>query len=252
LLTSWEEVHEGGFVRISVSGEKHLAAVVNAVVANYEKWTGRQTPTAEQLDELTGFKVTVLVSGENAFGGGQVKAEEGRIFRGTRGIAILPKGKTKNGHTLANVLDVFEGYGHTGDLGELVEQAKSHVPKLKPLTRERFAELPRPDLSTDQSPPCTLAVYGSYPTPVGIAPASLFVFTEYEPEDDIVDGMLYVSPEYGTSEHGSQYGSQMLSMNVGEVVDFEPISFREAIKLDDDYDESIARVLRGALPAMVA
>jgi hypothetical protein len=91
-------------------------------------------------------------------------------------------------------------------------------------------------------------VFGS--NPLFGATDCLWLIGEYWPEDDICDrNVLLIRPEFGTSEHGSCYGRDLLrNRALGEVVGFEPIPFDQAIKLCNlDFDEALARVFKAAV-----
>ena len=80
LLESWENKSEGGFTRISLSGDGHCIAIVNAVVGNYSRLSGRPRPTTADLFAKVGEKVTLIMDGSNQFGAGMVKSREGTLL----------------------------------------------------------------------------------------------------------------------------------------------------------------------------
>lgn len=246
LLTAMVETDEGsevpGLTMIKLSGEPHAAAIVNAVAGNYNRITGSPRPDQAMLENLIGEKVTLIQTGENMIGAGAIVAREGKLFAGSRGVAILPKGKRTRGYSVdpSRLLDVVLGY-QADHAAELVSRVRGKFPQLRNLTQERLEQLPR-DSNT-----CSLAVFGS--NRLFDAPDCLWLIGEYWPEDDICDtNVLLIRPEFGTSEHGSCYGRELLGNRaLGEVVGFEPIPFDQAIKLCNlDYDEALARVFRAA------
>ena len=228
-----------GLRSFKLSGEPHAAAIVGAVTANYHRITGRERPNEETLTALIGEKVTLILGGENMLGSGMLVGREGRLFPGSRGgVAILPKGKRSKGYVVdpSRVVDVLPGW----DIAQAqanVAEVRSRYPLLRNLTQERLNSLPR------NSETCSLAVFGAHP--FGGADC-LWMIGEYWPEDDICDtSVLLIRPEFGTSEHGSVYGQELLRMRqVGEVIGFEPIPFADAIKLCSlDFDEAFETVM---------
>jgi hypothetical protein len=248
LLRSWEEKEhgDGGMLVTSFSaGDPHTWAIYNAVLDRYNAITDREQPTEEDLERLLNEKVTVVMHGENMIGGASITAIEGTLKRGRSArYMILPKRKRTNGYRVdpANVLDIFPGY--SADAAKaLMEQARSHFPKLRQLTPERLEELPF------ESSTVSLCLFGSYHMPDDIQRDAIVLAAEYDKENDIVDGgVVLVRPQYGVSEHGSVYGQYLLHWKLGEVVDFQPISFAEALALCElDFDEAYARVISPTL-----
>lgn len=242
LLASWEEQEEvvDGWRRITIGpGDPHTRAILDAVVDRYNAVTGRPRPTEEDLYDLIGQKVTLVQSGENYIGGRLLNAQEGKLFTGTRGYGILPKGARSKGFVVRpeKVVDVLPGYA-TDEAVKLVAEVRAKLPVLKPLTQERLDELPY------SSQTLSLCLFGGYATPEGVQPDAIYLASGYYgQEDDIVEGVVLLRPEYGFSEHGSIYGKQLLGLPMGEVVGFQPISFAEGIKLCDvDYDEAFYMV----------
>lgn len=232
-----------GFVTVNLSGEPHAAAIVNAVTANYHRITKRPRPDQQALEEQIGEKVTLILGGENMMGSGLLIAREGKLFESSRGgVGILPKGKRSKGFWVdpGKVVDMFGGW--VGAQAEAyVSTVRAHYPRLVNLTQERLEQLPAEDQGSGD---CSLAVFGS--NPLFGATDCLWLIGEYWPEDDICDrNVVLIRPEFGTSEHGSCYGRDLLhNRALGEVVGFEPISFSEAISLCNlDFDEAVARVI---------
>lgn len=213
----------------SMSGEPYAAAIVDAVNVAYP----RPDDLAGLLASLDGKQVTLLRGGESMFGAASISLAEGKLFNG--GTALLPKGKRKNGHRLnaAAVLDVIEGYGNGEILRARVAEVRAALPELAPLTVERFEALPSWEAAVDDTgPSVTLAVFGTWRMPDGPAPGSVYLVNAYDPDNEIVEGVLLISPEYGVSEHGSCYVKDLLRMG-GEIVGFVPISYATAIDLTD-------------------
>lgn len=246
LLASWEEQEEetrGAFrvTRISVGGDPHVRAILDAVVDRYNAVSGRERPSAEDLQALIGQKVTLVRTGENMFGSGILNAQEGKLFESSRGLGILPKGARSKGFVVnpEKVLDVFPGYDAAGP-SEMVRKVRDHFPILQPLTQERFNELPA------ESSTLSLCMFGSYRMPDSTAAGSIYLATNYLREDDIIEGVLLIRPEHGVSEHGSVWGQQLLRSSFGEVVGFEPISFAEGLELCNlDFDFAYECLLGG-------
>lgn len=215
-----------------MSGETYMAAIVDAVAAAYVE----EHPFDEgRLAELDGKPVTLLRTGRSEFGVTAIRVQQGKLFK--EGRAVLPKGKRKNGFRLDpdTVLDLIEGYNHDGELRERVAQIRERFPETKELTKDRLRELPPIEARSDV---CTLAVFGSWHGPEGSVPGAVWLIHSYDPEDDIVEGVLLVGG-YAESEHGSIYGDQLLRMG-GEIVGFTQISLADALDLTHvDVDEAI-------------
>jgi hypothetical protein len=81
---------------LSLSGDPHAAAIVEAVAADYHRVTGRPPVTDDQLGEFVTHKVTLLRVGSNMLGARAIVASPGTVFRGS-GLALLPKGKRRQG-----------------------------------------------------------------------------------------------------------------------------------------------------------
>ena len=92
LLTSMVETRgdgsQEGLTWINLSGEPHAAAIVNAMIANYSRYSGRPEVDEQMLEERIGEKVTIVLAGENLMGSSIMIAREGKLFQGSRGIAI--------------------------------------------------------------------------------------------------------------------------------------------------------------------
>jgi hypothetical protein len=217
--------------------EPSAAAVVSAVIDAYRR---QANGVDAELERLIGQKVTLVQHGSNMLGAEMIRVQEGRLFPGRLGLAILPKGRRKKGFVVDphKVLEVVEGWD-VGEAEERVMVVRSQFPQLRPLTQERLLELPRHGSGKD----CSMAVFGSHPL-FGSHDA-LWLVGEYWPTDDIVERcVLLLRPEHGYSESGSVFGSQLLNMPVGEVVDFEPIAWADALELTSmEYDEAFARAL---------
>lgn len=162
LLTSVVETAEprsvpgASVTRISVSGQRHAACIVDAVATAYPRV---DDPTAA-LRALDGQKVSVLRRGQNMLGAAMIFTEEGTLFNG--GAALLPKGKRRNGRRLnaETVLDVIPGYHHA-TLAARVATMRSQFPEVRELTAERVAALP--EHSANCTWPCSAG--GTCPMP---------------------------------------------------------------------------------------
>ncbi len=240
LLTSiveYVEDHGGGSaVCFSLSGEPHAAAIVDAVAADYTRRTGRPEITPDLLDAHVDRKVSVLRVSRNMMGAASILAEEGRVFRGSRGPALLPKGKRAYGWSLnpAGMLDVEPGYGGIPTLAERVASVQATLPDLRPLTPERLCQLPT------RGATCSLAVFGTWPMPDVRAAGAIWLLHSYLPDDDIAEGVLLLRPEHGVSEHGSVYGRQLLRVG-GEITGAPALPLSAALELTSaDYDVALA------------
>lgn len=233
--------HERGFrtESFSLSGDPHLQAIVDAVAYDYHELTGRPEVDDNTINALaaTRQKVTVATASRGQFGAGSIRAMEGTVFAGNRGVGILPKGKRTNGFLLKDVLDFELGYNKIGVLQDRVNEVRAHFPVTEKLTQEHLDALP------SRSSTCSLAVFGTVRMPDGPSSAGIWLLSEYQPEDDIVDGVLLIRPEDGTSEHGSIFGRQLLNVG-GKITNFGGCTFREAVELTDmDYTAARAAVM---------
>lgn len=254
LLDSYDRTPDAdGTVSFMMSGDGHCKAIVNAVTARYNALLGRPKPTVEQLEALIDQKVTLIKAATNAYGAPGITAMEGTLFAGKTGhLALLPKRAKRNGYqiTPSDIIDLFLGYGHTGDAAGLVNEARGHFPYLTEIDHERLCELPEYDLDSEVSESITLCAFGTWKMPDSTAVDAIQLIATYDKENDICDGgVLLIRPEHGTSEHGSSYGRQIIS-NFGEVQGFEPITFKEGIDLCDiPFGEAYERIIT---PAVVA
>lgn len=249
LLTSMEEeTLDDGWTRVSLGGAPHRTAIVNAVREHYNRLTGRERPTFEDLEDRITHKVTLIYGGTGTFGGGSIRATEGTLFSGPGGvIGMLPKRARRKGWRVDTdaVLDVLPGYC-TNRAGKLVGQARAHFPELVRLTPARLLDLP------SNSNSYSLCVFGTRRTPVDASSDAIWLFSNYLRGwgTDIAEGLLLIRPEFGISEFGSAYGQDLLRDDVGEVVEFKPISGSEAVELCNlDFDEAYARIFSRDLVA---
>lgn len=232
LVEKDESISGSGFRTIKLSGESYANAMTNVVVANYNRITGRERPTLEDLEAKIGQKITLIRSGENMLGSSILNAIEGKLFESSRGgLGILPKGARSKGYKVdeERVIDVLDGYS-TAQAQELTAGVRAYYPELQNLTKERLLGLPGEGSDTET---LSLALLGEWRMPDTRAVDAIWLIGEYWPEDDICDRcVLLIRPEHGISEHGSVYGNQLIqSRAIGEIVGFEPISFSAAIEL---------------------
>jgi len=236
LLTGLVETREDhdrpGFTVIKLSGEPYANALVQIVATNYNRITNRPRPTEDELRAKIGEKVTLIRGGENMLGSSILNAIEGRIFEGASGaLAVLPKGSRTQGYRIepAKVVDILDGYA-TAQAQDLVAGVRDAYPQLQNLTQERLEQLPGEGSETEM---LSLALLGERRMPDSRCVDAIWLIGEYWPEEDICDrSVLLIRPEHGTSEHGSEYGRNLVgSRCLGEIVGFEPIAFREAIEL---------------------
>jgi len=218
------------------SGEPHAAAIVNAVVADYHRRTGRTPVTEEQLGELVGNKVTLLRTASTMMGAAYIAASPGTIFRGSQ-LALLPKGKRRYGAAISaeTVLDVEPGYSGVEALRGRVQAVRAALPDLTALTKERLAELPR------DGGDCSLAVFGTRRLAGATAAGAIWLLRSYQPSTDVAEGVLLVRPEGGASLQGSVLGEHLLQIG-GEIVGAPVLRWREALALlDEDYATVLTR-----------
>jgi hypothetical protein len=245
LLTSMGEHPEPSSIsgaqvtRLSVGGDPDAAAIVEAVIADYHRVTGRPPVTNEQLAGLVTHKVTLLRVGENLLGARAIVASPGTIFKGSR-LGLLPKGKRRHGFAISadRILDVEAGFAGVEVLRQRVAAVRATLPQLRELTLQRLARLPT------HGRDCTLAVFGTWRLPQTTAPGAIWLLHSYLPGDDIAEGVLLVRSAAGVSEHGSVLGRELLRIG-GEIVDAPTISLDEALGLvDADYAMVLARLTR--------
>lgn len=214
----------------SLSGERYANAIVDATVSRYQQIAERLRPTDEELAAFVGEPVTIAKEVSGTFGHRAILAMEGKVFEGQRGLGILPKGKRKNGYLLRDVIDVEPGYGKVNLLQERVNRVRNHFPDLVELTQDDLNALP------SRSKDCTLAIFGTYPFMGSSVPATVWLCHSYLRGDDILENVLFINPAEGESEYGSCYGKDILHWQVGKVVDFLPVSFKEAVEWTNDPD----------------
>lgn len=219
---------------VSISGERHAACIVEAVAAAYP----RLPDPGAAMAALDGQKVTVLRCGRNMFGAGAIVTEEGTLFKD--GTALLPKGKRRNGFRLSpdDVLDVVPGYDHA-TLAARVAAVRAQFPEVRELTRERVAALP------EESADCTLAVFGRWRLPDAVGTDAVWLLSNYLAEDEIVEGVLFVRPEVGVSEHGSIYLADLLAVG-GEIVGAPVVSYAQALDMTRWDHDAVLALVRGA------
>lgn len=226
---------ESGFTVTSfmLSGSPHKAAIVKAVNEVYPR------PTVDWASLIT-RKVTLLLGGENVVGANSINIEEATLYpSNSGGIAYLPKGKRTKGFKLNpdRVLDYVEGYNGQAELIRRVEEITAKLPRLTELTQERLNSL------SGRGNTCTLAVFGHFRLD-NPSEQALWLIHSYIKEDDIAEGVLIVPAFAGFSENGSSFGKDLLRVG-GEIVGFQPVSFKEAISWTDwDHADVLAEVVR--------
>jgi hypothetical protein len=247
--------------RISICGDRHLSALISAVVDRYPVPTnagqfgfGEEVPI--DVDDMVaalardGAKVTFIKAGENMLGASLLTAIEGRLFESTRSdciAAYIPKGAQRKGFGIrpGSVLDIVPG------LQERVNAVLAGLPKLAELTKDDLAALPRESECVDDAGEttsgergCGLAVFGKWTIGGGEGDLDcVYLVESYEPDDDIAYGVLFAPPGMLTSEWGSCYGRQLLAMG-GKVTGFKGMSFKEAIERTGEADGGHAGVLQ--------
>ncbi|MDP9403825.1 MAG: hypothetical protein M3P85_10990 [Actinomycetota bacterium] len=169
---------------------------------------------------------------------GMILTEEGTLFND--GIALLPKGKRRNGHRLSadSVLDVIPGYDHAS-LAARVAAVRAQFPEVRELTSERVAALPV------DSADCTLAVFGRWRMPDVVGTDAVWLLSGFLPDDEIVEGVLFVRPDVGVSEHGSIYLADLLAVG-GEIVGAPVVSYAKALEMTDWDHDAVLALVRGA------
>lgn len=230
----------------SLSGEPYAAAIVDAVAATYE------LKTAEDLEPLIGKPITLQMIGENFCGAQAIYAVEGKLFQAASGaIALLPKGARKNGKRVnpAAVLDIVEGYGKIDVLRERVAARRAGFPQTSELTIEALAGLPNWNVERDDEGEglvAAVALFGTARLPGEAQPGAIWLAHSYDPESDILEGVLLVPDGTFFSEHGSAYAKD-LKRTYGLVEGFEPVSIAQAIDWTEPggYEKALAHVAKG-------
>jgi hypothetical protein len=246
-------------VAMTPGGDPEGSAIVNAVAGAIIQEDGGGF--AETLQEMAqrGEKVTLVYSGANGWDAGMIVAREGTLFVGnsTGQVALKPKGARSRGFVIDpdRVLACFAGYA-AAKAAEYVAEVRGRYPQLRELTKERLEQLP--PYSSEEDQPCSLAIFGTHPGFTGEAACTdcVWLWGTYDAEHDLLDqGVVLIRPDAGVSESGSEYGQNFqrggaFGRAVGEVVDFQPISFKEAVELTNvDHDEALKRLFGAAVPA---
>lgn len=217
------EVHGTTLVRtMTIQTSAVRNTVIDATIARIREEVG--TPTAQELEQLDGKRVTLMLAGETMLGARVVVARPGTIFGG--GTAILPKGRRKNGYVIdpSKVVALTEGY----DPSPLVELYQSHsVGDTAEASTDLFSKLPH------RGETCSLAVVVNWEVCGTRAPGCMWLCHSYMADDDIVEGMFVVPSNTGlVSEHGSVYGRQLIDRAAAVLTGAKPVSFSDAINLD--------------------
>jgi hypothetical protein len=235
----------GQVLRLSPSGSK--TAVVDAVTAAYPlaaDTAGRIVCGADQLDRLTGQKVTLLARRtDRIYGTPQLGVWQGTIVRHEGRICLLPKGHSRRGFDVTGweILDTVLGQtaASLATIRERVEQATALFPTvLHDLAPDSFASLP---VMTDpgQEDPCTLAALttrrGLKGERIG---GALWLFSNRRPDTsapdasgDTLNGVLIVPPSTLTSEHGSIRTDRLRGGTTAVITIPVPVPFRLAVDL---------------------
>lgn len=228
-------------IEIAAQGDPVLATTIRALEERYP----RRDP--EELVGLAadGERVTLMCIGQNFLGAPIISAEEGKLFPTSHPgcvAAYLPKGKRTKGLGLKpeRVLDFVTGYGGVEALRGRLEEERARLPRLRPLTVERLRQLP--EQAPEEGARCTLAAFGRWALPYEETTTAVWLLHSYMAEDDIAEGVLFVPPEIGTSEHGSVYGRDLLGLAC-EVEGFDGYGLREAMRLTEDDDGGHAAAL---------
>jgi len=203
--------------------------VVQRLLENHD-----EEKTWERLGALVNKPSTVLTVGTNMLGSKVVIAREGRCFVSGENFGFLPKGNRRNGVRLnpGSVLDATAGYGKAEQFVDKVKSVQQGLPELEALTQDMLDALP------SNSSKCSLAVFGTWNGPEEKVPGAVWFIHSYLKNDDIVEGYLSLPPTpYGFSEHGSIYGYQLRNMNVGAVINFEPLSLSKVFSIGDNYEQ---------------
>jgi hypothetical protein len=189
-------VTEGGFIRRTIEVGRS-GPQAGEMLARLEAYQG---PTPDEITECinraltTQAKVTVLRRGENYLGAPFFQVRQGRLFQGSKGVALLPTGKRTHGIVLGDVVDIVEGASQV-ELDLLASRLTEGTGL--PSTSRLCAE----DLE-DVSSANPLAVLWTHPGfGSGAVPGCVWIIDSVE--DDIVNGYLWCPPSELCSEHGS-------------------------------------------------
>lgn len=182
-------------------------------------------------DEAAGMgpPVTILQRGETMLGATVLTAYEGRLWhRPGLELAMLPKGKRNHGFRIepGKIIDVVPGFGGAEALYEKADALFDAAPALSELTKEDLASLP--DYEVNDGPtPVPMVLFGATSTPMGRPPGAMWFVTDYDPENDIVNGYWRAPEASGLdSESSSAYGKDLFGR-------FAKAEVREGLTLAD-------------------
>lgn len=222
--------------RFRLGGEPHVRAYVASVVAQI----GRPDESVLKEAAAECRRVTLLLSRAPH----RVEVREVRLFEGSRGLGMLPKGARSKGFVLhpQRVLAVYDGWGdkqREEALG-LFQACANTVPVVRELTREDLAACFDPREAAQPGDPDfdpeydaydlanTKAVvhfthpgfdYGDGPVPGCEFHITYSIPNEDNPDYSIYGGMFFAPPgSYLVSEHGSFYEKDLLSFDAGLVI----------------------------------
>jgi len=216
-------------------GQPHRAQRNKAAIALMHEVDDHET-TVNKLGVLCkgGAQMTYLA----ADGSGSVEAKEVRGYPMGDRLAVQRKGATRAAYALNSdaVLAVAPGYGKQEVLAQQFHDRLAQVPRTAPVD---FDGIPDHEAAARESedypePPETIAAAYLVDNPDfqgGTVDGCMFLATDYDQENDIVNGYLWAPESSGlTSEHGSAYGAD-LKRRGGRITNYEPgqLSFADCV-----------------------
>ena len=232
----------GRIIIIHIGGAPHVNQRVGATLRLYSD--DERAAAQEQARELAAAhqKMTVLVDLGN-----RVEAIEGTgnvgAFNPT--TILMLKGSRTRYFQLENlkVIGVAKGYGKADALASEFQEKAAQVPVTEKPT---FDGIPEYDGSGDQNTVAAAFLVEGPDFGNGREPGCMFLATDIQSEDGIVNGYFWAPSDAGllTSESGSFY-TRDLEVKAGRLRDYQPnfLRFRDAWALSSDRANGYAEVL---------
>jgi hypothetical protein len=215
------------YAKIHLGGRPHLKAR-NTAAAVLLAESEQRDATRARLRQLCeqGAPMTTLTVDR----AGSVTANEGRGIIYQDRPMLLNKGSKSRGHYLddprSEPVAVTRGFGGQDQLAAAFHAKLDDVPEVRPADYDGVPDEAQRTFNADGSEPIA-AVYlldhpGFGPDGESATAGVMFMATDMDREDGIVNGYLWVPEESGMyAEFGSQYTRDLERMG-GRVVDYEP------------------------------
>ncbi len=220
---------------LHIGGQPHRAQRNKAAIALISEVDDHET-TENKLRVLCkgGAQMTVLT----ADGTGSVEAKEVRGYPMGDRLAVQRKGATRAAYALDSdaVLAVAPGYGKQEVLAQQFHDRLAQVPQTAPVDFDGIPDHEAASRESDDYPEPPEAISAAYLVDNpdfqgGKVDGCMFLATDYDQENDIVNGYLWAPESSGlTSEHGSAYGAD-LKRRGGRITNYEPgrLSFADCV-----------------------